>query len=62
MSKKYAYLQMLGGFFIAGHKHKLGTDAAEMHVAQKSCTLYCGFICRLERTKEGLSYNLSTIV
>lgn len=42
------YLQMFGGFFIAGHQHKLGTDAPEMHVAQKSCTLYCGFICGLK--------------
>lgn len=43
----YVYLQMFGGLFIAGHEHELGTDAAEMHVAQKSGTLYCGFICRL---------------
>lgn len=45
----YVYLQMFGGFFVAGHEHELGTDAAEVHVAQESGTLYCGFICRLWR-------------
>lgn len=33
-----------------------------MHVAQKSCTLYCGFICRLQMTKKQISYSLSTFV
>lgn len=47
MSTSISYLQVFSSFFIAGHKHKLGTDAAEMHVAQNCCTLYCCFICGL---------------
>lgn len=34
------YLKVFSGFFVAGHEHELGTDAAEVHVAQESSTLY----------------------
>lgn len=49
MSPECTYLQVFGSFFIAGHEHKLCTDAAEMHVAQNCCTLYCCFVCWLQR-------------
>lgn len=57
LSPECMYLKVFGSFFIAGHEHKLCTDAAEMHVAQNCCTLYCCFVCWLKRKyKTGISF------